>query len=193
MADINSIEWFYLISSTIIALFSIGFAGTMTASFFRKRSIGSSFMMVAFGFIALAETLFSISLWLRAFNATSLAVTGILQSLFINMLCLAIVYFYYFSTRHILRDNELVKSFNAINKSPMNLGSNERGQLLDYSNAFLYSRELARGDFVFDLQNAEPEVRLGFSAARATPTRVNSFVFSNKVIRTTPQGIMVEL
>ena len=110
MADINSIEWFYLISSSIIALLSFSFSSTMTAAFFRKRSIGSSFMMVAFGFIAMSETFFSISLWLRAFDAASLEATGILQSLFINLLCLAVVYFYYFSTRHILRDNELVKS-----------------------------------------------------------------------------------
>jgi len=110
MADINTIEWFYLISSSIIALLSFAFSSTMTAAFFRKRSIGSSFMMVAFGFIAMSETFFSISLWLRAFNAAPLEATGILQSLYINFLCLAIVYFYYFSTRHILRDNELVKS-----------------------------------------------------------------------------------
>ena len=110
MADINAIEWFYLISSSVIALLTFSFSSTMTAAFFRKRSIGSSFMMVAFGFIAMSETFFSISLWLRAFNAASLESTGILQALYINLLCLAIVYFYYFSTRHILRDNELVKS-----------------------------------------------------------------------------------
>ena len=89
--------------------------------------------------------------------------------------------------------NELVKSMNAISKAPMNLGSNEKGQLLDYSNTFLYSRELARGDFVFELQNAEPEVRMSFSGTRANICRVNTFVFSNKVVNTTPQGILVEL
>ncbi|MHA2182714.1 MAG: hypothetical protein ACXAAH_14940 [Promethearchaeota archaeon] len=89
--------------------------------------------------------------------------------------------------------NELVKAMTSINKLPLNLGSNEKGQLEDYSNTFLYSRELARGDFVYNLQNAEPEVRLGFSGTRATSSRVNSFVFSRKVVDISPQGLMVEL
>ncbi|NHJ05407.1 MAG: hypothetical protein EAX90_11320 [Candidatus Heimdallarchaeota archaeon] len=107
---LNAITWFYLISSTFTALFSLGFSVTMTASFFRKRSIGSSFMMVAFGMIAFGEMFYSISLWLGAFNVGTIITIGILQALFINFICLAILYFYYFSTRHILRDNELVKS-----------------------------------------------------------------------------------
>lgn len=89
--------------------------------------------------------------------------------------------------------NELVKSLRAINKEPLNLGSNEGNQLEDYSNTFLYSRELARGDFVYNLQNAEPEIRLGFNATRASNNRINSFVFSKKVVDISPQGLMVEL
>ena len=89
--------------------------------------------------------------------------------------------------------NELVKALGSINKLAMNLGSNEKGQLEDYSNTFLYARELARGDFVYSLRNAEPEVRLGFSATRTNPIRCNSFVFSRKVVDVSPQGLMVEL
>jgi len=89
--------------------------------------------------------------------------------------------------------NELVKALGSINKSAMNLGSNEKGQLEDYSNTFLYARELARGDFVFNLRNAEPEVRLGFTQTRSSPVRCNSFVFSRKVVDISPQGLMVEL
>jgi hypothetical protein len=107
---LNSITWFYLISSTFLALFSLGFSSTMTASFIRKRSVGSSFMMVAFGMIAFGEIFYSISLWLGAFKVGSIVITGTFQALFINFICLAVLYFYYFSTRHILRDNDLVKS-----------------------------------------------------------------------------------
>lgn len=89
--------------------------------------------------------------------------------------------------------NELVKALGSINKSAMNLGSNEKGQLEDYSNTFLYARELARGDFVYSLRNAEPEVRLGFTQTRSSPIRCNSFVFSRKVVDVSPQGLMVEL
>ncbi len=89
--------------------------------------------------------------------------------------------------------NELVKAFGACNKLHQNLGSNEKGQLNNYSNTFLYARELARGDFVYDLQNAEPEVRMAFSATRTNITRINTFVFSNKQIQTSPNGLVVEL
>jgi hypothetical protein len=67
-------------------------------------------MMVAFGMIAFGEMFYTISLWLGAFEVGSKISTGILQALFINLICLAILYFYYFSTRHILKDNDLVKS-----------------------------------------------------------------------------------
>ena len=89
--------------------------------------------------------------------------------------------------------NELVKALRTINKTPQNLGSGERGNLNDYSNTFLLARELARGDFVFDLRNTEPEIRMGFSAVRADVNRVNTFVYSRKVIDISPQGLMVEL
>lgn len=89
--------------------------------------------------------------------------------------------------------NELVKALRSIRKTPLNLGSNEKGQLEDYSNTFLYSRELARGDFVYPLLNAEPEIRMGFSATRPNNIRVNTYVFSKKVVDVSPQGLMVEL
>ena len=80
-----------------------------------------------------------------------------------------------------------------INKVPQNLGSGERGNLNDYSNTFLVSRELARGDFVFDLRNSEPEIRMGFSNTRTDVNRVNTYVFSRKIIDVSPSGLMVEL
>ena len=89
--------------------------------------------------------------------------------------------------------NELRKALRTINKEPQNLGNAERGNLNDYSNVFLVSRELARGDYVFDLRNAEPEIRMAFSAVRADVNRINSYVFSKKVVDVSPQGLMVEL
>jgi len=73
------------------------------------------------------------------------------------------------------------------------LGLNQYGLAENYNNLFVVSRELARNGFVFDLRNAEGEVRLGFSGTRTFRTRVNSFVFSKKVIETTAAGIQVVL
>lgn len=90
--------------------------------------------------------------------------------------------------------NELNKAMMSINKVPLNLGDNTAGNLQDYSNTWLYARELARGDFVYQLRDAEAEVRLGFSGVRTWGgSRVNSFVFSRKIIDVSPKGLMVEL
>lgn len=91
-----------------------------------------------------------------------------------------------------LMQNEIVKSFIAIGKQPLNLGTNEYGGLNDYSNTFLYARELARGNFVYNLQNAEPEVRLGFSAIRNN-CRTNTYVFSKKIVDISAKGLAVML
>lgn len=89
--------------------------------------------------------------------------------------------------------NEVVKAMKACGMAPINLGSNEAGNLNDYTNSFVVARELARGEYVADLRNAEPEIRLGFSATRAGNIRVNTFVFSRKVVNIGVSGVAVEL
>lgn len=91
----------------------------------------------------------------------------------------------------VLALNEQVKSFDTINKPIMSFGDNRGGNIKDFVNTSLICRELARGEFVFDLRNAEPEIRLGFSAARAGNLRVNSFVWSKKIISTSSSGVQV--
>lgn len=91
--------------------------------------------------------------------------------------------------------NELVKAWRAIGKQPLNLGSVDYGDMEDYTNTPLIARELARGGMVFDLRNAEPELRLGFSGTRGAADkgilRANTYVFSKKIIQTTATGVQV--
>jgi hypothetical protein len=89
--------------------------------------------------------------------------------------------------------NELVKAMKVCGLAPINLGSNEGGNLNNYTNSFVIARELARGEYVADLRNAEPEIRLGFSATRTGNIRVNTFVFSRKVVNIGVSGVAVEL
>ena len=89
--------------------------------------------------------------------------------------------------------NETVKTLKAIGIAPKMLGLNNYSNAENYSNLFVVSRELARNGFVFDLRNAEAEVRLGFAETRTFRTRVNTFVFSKKVVETTASGIQVVL
>ena len=92
-----------------------------------------------------------------------------------------------------LNQNELVKAWRAIGKNPLNLGDNSRMSLNGYANSYMTCRELARQGFVFDLRNAEPEIRLKFSGSRASIVRANTFVFSKKIIQSTATGVQVVL
>ena len=91
----------------------------------------------------------------------------------------------------VLATNELVKSFRALGVQPANLGNADFCDLENYTNTPLISRELAREGMVFDLRNAEPELRLSFSGSRSNILRANTFVFSKKIIQTTATGLQV--
>lgn len=90
----------------------------------------------------------------------------------------------------VINQNELVKAFGAINKRVKSLGATNGTNQDCYTNKYLHARELARGDAVFDLRNAEPQIRIGFSAARTFDWRNTAFtnltmttlVFSKRVI-----------
>ena len=90
--------------------------------------------------------------------------------------------------------NELVKAFKSIGKDVKRLGECRAGNICDYTNTYLHARELARGEqFVYNLKDAEPQIRLTFSNDRGTSRtdsdnillgnmRVIHFVFSVKTI-----------
>lgn len=91
----------------------------------------------------------------------------------------------------VLATNELVKAFKALGKQPLNLGSGDFNDLNNYTNTPLIARELARNGMVFDLRNAEPELRLTFTQARGNILRANTYVFSKKIVQTSPTGVQV--
>ncbi len=90
--------------------------------------------------------------------------------------------------------NEVVKSFQTIGKQVKRLGDCRGGNISDYTNTYLHARELARGEqFVFNLKDAEPQIRLEFAKGRdSVPEgtggvamgngRIIHFVFSVKTI-----------
>jgi hypothetical protein len=91
----------------------------------------------------------------------------------------------------VINQNELVKAWGTLNIPVKSLGSSEYADLGQYTNRYLHARELARGNSVFNLQNAEPQIRVGFSAARGNNRqgtqvgnlRMITFVFSKKILK----------
>ncbi|MHA1353921.1 MAG: hypothetical protein ACTSXA_12400 [Candidatus Heimdallarchaeota archaeon] len=101
---------FFLISSLILTIFAVGYAFIMIYTFIRKKTLGTAFLMLAFSLLGLGETSNTIAFWLEAYEASSAVISGVLQTVFVNLYALSILFFYFFSTRHILRDNDFTKS-----------------------------------------------------------------------------------
>lgn len=101
----------------------------------------------------------------------------------------------------VINQNENVKALSTINKEPKALGDAEGANLTNYTNSYLHSRELAREDFVYNLRDAEPQIRLGFSGGRSAgdtaviPGNRTIFtrVWSKKIISMTEAGLSVML
>ena len=96
--------------------------------------------------------------------------------------------------------NELVKAWASIGVRCKSRGCGEFADLDVYTNRFMVARELARDGSVFNLQNAEPQLRLTFSAARANDlvnqssyNNINmlTYVFSKQVIQITDKGLEI--
>ena len=94
----------------------------------------------------------------------------------------------------IISEHELVKALTTINKEPEDLGQSDQHNLNNYTNTYLIARELARGNYFYDLSDAEPQIRLGFSGTRASNLTCNTFVWSKRVVVADPaQGLRVIL
>lgn len=95
--------------------------------------------------------------------------------------------------------NELVKAWSAIGVQCKSLGSGEFSDLDIYTNRFMVARELARDGSVFNLQNAEPQIRFTFTGARTNDIHgvaynnlnVISYVFSKQIINITENGLQI--
>ncbi len=90
----------------------------------------------------------------------------------------------------IINQNEVVKAFGTLSFPVKCLGSTVNCDLGQYTNRYCHARELARGNSVFNLQNAEPQIRIGFSASRGPDKfanqigniRMNTYCFSKKIL-----------
>jgi hypothetical protein len=99
--------------------------------------------------------------------------------------------------------NEVIKSFQTIGLEVKRLGDGRAGNLTDYTNSYLHARELARGDqFVYNLKDAEPQIRLTFSGERSVAPnggtavgncRVIHFVWSVKTIMVNKDNLQLIL
>lgn len=88
----------------------------------------------------------------------------------------------------IIAQNELSKALTTLNLEPKDLGNTDGKNIEEYTNVFAVARQLARRGYYYNLREAEGQVRLGFSAARANNVITNTWVWSQKVVVVDPSG-----
>jgi len=92
----------------------------------------------------------------------------------------------------IISQHEVAKALSTINREPQDLGNADGRNLEQYTNTYMLARELARPPYVYPLAEAEPQIRLGFSANTASSFTARTLVWSKKVVKADPtEGIKV--
>lgn len=91
----------------------------------------------------------------------------------------------------VINQHELQKALTVINRLPQSMGDNSGANLNGYTNQYLHALRLAKDPFIYDLSQAEPQIRLGFSAGRTYNMNAYTFVFSNKIISVDQSGVSV--
>ncbi len=105
--------WFYLISGVLATTFFIVFFGVLIRNYIKKRTVGTGLLLLFFGMFILANILTNAGSWINAsmiFGNNSVLVHGFFQIGSIALNLTSFIFFYFFANRHILRDNDIVKS-----------------------------------------------------------------------------------
>lgn len=92
----------------------------------------------------------------------------------------------------IISQHEVAKALGTINREPQDLGNADAQNLEQYTNTYMLARELARPPYVYPLAEAEPQIRLGFSANTGISHTARTLVWSKKTVVADPtEGIKV--
>ena len=92
----------------------------------------------------------------------------------------------------IIAQHEVAKALSTINREPQDLGNADGLNLENYTNTFMIARELARPPYVYPLAEAEPQIRLSFSANTTSSYTARTLVWSKKTVVADPAtGIKV--
>ncbi|MBD3190186.1 MAG: hypothetical protein GF308_06065 [Candidatus Heimdallarchaeota archaeon] len=108
--EFSAITWLFLIGTIILSLTTIWFVIILFQRFLRKKTIGTVYLLMVFGAIALAENINSISLWLSAYRVAPETLTGTFQIFYVSLYCLGLIFLYFFGNRHIIDDNEIIRT-----------------------------------------------------------------------------------
>lgn len=109
MATISGLVWFVLIQGVLMVLGSVVFLGIMIQNFIKKKTTGTAFLAIFYGMIALTQATSVIFNIFAIANPYSLA-HGTFLVLYLIAFILSYYFLYFFASRHILQDNDVMRS-----------------------------------------------------------------------------------
>ncbi|MBD3191618.1 MAG: hypothetical protein GF308_13305 [Candidatus Heimdallarchaeota archaeon] len=109
MATISGLVWFILIQGVLMVLASVVFLGIMIQNFITKKTTGTAFLAIFYGMIALTQATSVTFNIFAIINPYSLA-HGTFLVLYLLVFILSYYFLYFFASRHILQDNDIMRS-----------------------------------------------------------------------------------
>ena len=106
---VNAYTWTFLFLSIYNSLTALIFVVILTYSFIRKRTLGVLILGYTFLFSAAGEIMTMISFFLYSFSSISELAIALMSFFVLIIHSINGIYIYTFGTRHIIRDNDLIK------------------------------------------------------------------------------------
>ena len=109
----NALTWFYIIFSWLTVTVNIVLAGALLKNFLNKKTTGTLILFTSYLIIGIS-TIFGAILYTAEYFGIGMEFVGVNQTMGTVLPVGALLLIYVFTCRHILRDNEMVKSMHLI-------------------------------------------------------------------------------
>ncbi|NPE08728.1 MAG: hypothetical protein GNW80_10650 [Asgard group archaeon] len=112
--EITAYTWYFLITATIVCVALIISNIIFLRHYLKLKTPGSILLLLTYFLFTIGEILNTTGLWYYTFVSETSPISGYFELNFAFFYAVGYIFFYFFANRHILEDNDLVKSLTAI-------------------------------------------------------------------------------
>ncbi|MBY8995576.1 MAG: hypothetical protein KGD59_13585, partial [Candidatus Heimdallarchaeota archaeon] len=112
--EITAFTWYFLISALFVCIALIISVVILLRHFLKTKTQGTILLLLTYTLFTIAEILITVGQWYYTFVSETNPITGYLELSFAFFYAIGYIFFYFFANRHILEDNDLVKSLTSI-------------------------------------------------------------------------------
>lgn len=112
--EITAYTWYFLITATIVCVALIISNIIFLRHFLKTKTQGTILLLLTYSLFTIAEILITAGQWYFTFVSETNPLTGYLELSFAFFYAIGYIFFYFFANRHILEDNDIVKSLTSV-------------------------------------------------------------------------------